>query len=356
MDQLTKYQNRVFKVLNEQEFIIENRERKIIQKGTTNGRRYFFMVAKRLEKGKIIERFVKIPKNNTKKILLPFQRQIEIANYLKANKVIRTREVVVANYDPKKGVPFAIMETFPIDHSKIGFIEGNKEAQLLGSREAKQVVDQLFKFHSISIESLSPSLRKILKVYPGDYKGFRRQVFRYLNRKVRTLDGKGEVEIFHKVLERRLPIIDVKNKAKEILTHLEPLIDTKSNHATSIVHGDVSPNNLYVFDSGEVELLDFEWVGIFQNKAIAMIRDFGNLRARSWNNKKFRNALDEELVKKYRSQGQENLGRAIVQLSILRSHIHLSGAFENYELVKQEIPLQIRRKKLTEQDIVEAFQ
>ena len=86
-----------------------------------------------------------------------------------------------------------------------------------------------------------------------------------------------------------------------------------------------------------------------------MILDFGNLRARSWSNEKFRNALDNVLITTYSKIGQEKIGRAIVQLSILRSHIQLSGFFENYARPKQKDPLQTRRRKQTEHDIAKAF-
>ncbi|MBI2591367.1 MAG: hypothetical protein HYW34_01675 [Candidatus Brennerbacteria bacterium] len=355
MNRQIKYQKRVYDVLTEQKFIIGDTERKIIQKRTANGRRYFFMVAKRVEVKKTVERFIKIPENNRKKLLLPFQRQIEIAKYIKAHRIINTRGVVASNFDPKKGIPFVVMETFPARQSKIGFIESDKGVELLDVREAKHTIDQLFKFHSISIKSLPARLTKILKIYPGDYKGFRREVFRYLNKKVKPLDGKGKAEPFHKVLERRLEISEIKNKTKELLTRLESIINSKQNRVPSIVHGDMAPNNLYVFNSGDVELLDLEWVGIFKNKAIAMILDFGNLRARSWSNEKFRNGLDDELVKKYHVKGQEEIGKAIVQLSILRSHVQLSGFFENYERAKQKDSLQTRRRKSTERDIAKAF-
>lgn len=244
-----------------------------------------------------------------------------MAKYIKTHRVINTRGVVTSNYNPRKGVPFVVMETFPTHQSKIGFIEEDKGVELLTVREAKQTISQFHKFHSISIKSLPPHLRKILKIYPGDYKSFRREVFRYLNKKVKPLDGKDKVEPFHKVLERRLGISEVKNKAKKLLMQLGPIIDSKQNRIPSIVHGDMAPNNLYIFNSGDVELLDLEWVGTFKNKAIAMILDFGNLRARSWSNEKFRNALDDALIQTYRSKGQEEIGKAIMQLSILRSHI-----------------------------------
>lgn len=118
------YLQRVSRVLAEQNFIIGDKERKIIKDRISNGRRYFFMVGKRKEGNALVERFIKIPENSTKKLLVPFQRQIEVARYIKSKRIITTRGVISANYDLKRGAPFVIMETFPTGHSEIGFIEG----------------------------------------------------------------------------------------------------------------------------------------------------------------------------------------------------------------------------------------
>ena len=350
-----KYERKIINVLTNQNFIMGDSEKRLIKKRTSNGRRYFFMVAKHIEGNKIIERFVKVPENNTKKLLLPFLRQIEIAKYLKSKQIINTRGIIASNTDPKNGVPFVVMETFPTDYQKIGFIDGNKGVELLSAREATHTIDQLIKFHSIEIHSMPSKIKKILKIYPGDYKSFRRGIFRSLNKKVLPLDGGIKPEEFHIVLQRRIGITEIKLKTKELLARLEPVINSKDNQIVSIVHGDMAPNNLYIFDSGDVELLDLEWVGLFKNKAIAMILDFGNLRARSWNNKKFRGALDNVLISKYKEQGQEELGKAVVKLSILRSHLLLSGFFENYTRAKQIDSIQIKRRESTEQDIIKAF-
>ena len=55
MTALVRYRNRVFKVLGEQNFILEKKDKQIIEKRTSNGRRYFYMVAKRKEKDKTID-------------------------------------------------------------------------------------------------------------------------------------------------------------------------------------------------------------------------------------------------------------------------------------------------------------
>lgn len=351
---ITNYRKKVYKLLEKQNFIISNKEKKIIQERTSNGRRFFFMVAQRLEDGKPVARFVKIPKDNSKKLLTPFKRSIEFARYVKERHIIDTRGVIAFNYDPKKGTPFVVMETFPTDKSKIGFIMEDRGTELLSEHEAHRIVDQMERIHTIPVKSLSPKLRKTLQMYRGDYRSLQKDILRFLNKKVQPLDAPKR-EAFYIVAERHLKIRNFREKIKALLTQLQPIIDSKQNRVTALVHGDMSPNNLYIFDSGDVELLDLEWVGIFNNKAIAMVLDFGNLRARSWSNEKFRDSLDSALIKIYRQQGQEQLGKAIVQLSILRSHLQLSSCFENYKLPKQKIPLQTRRRKATERDIIKAF-
>ena len=176
------YEKKVYTILKDQDFVIGDKEKLIIEERISNGRRYFFMVASRIENGIEIDRFVKIPQNNAKKLLLPFQRQIEFSKYLKTNKIINTRGVVSANYDPKKGIPFAIMETFPKDNSKIGFIENNRGVELLTRREAENTVNQIEKFSEIQIESLPGTLRKVLKKYKGDYESLKKEIYKSLNK------------------------------------------------------------------------------------------------------------------------------------------------------------------------------
>ncbi len=237
------------------------------------------------------------------------------------------------------------METFPTGHSKIGFIENNDGTEFLTNREAKMVMEQLKKFHNINIEDLPPTLKKTLKKYKDDYKSFEKEINTALNKRVVPLDAKNKkAEPTHFVLERRLGIEDLKEKVKKVFTSLKPIIDIKENRSTTLVHGDMAPNNLYVFDSGDVELLDLEWVGLCNNKAIAVIRDFGNLHARSWGNDHFRKSLETTLLKQYADIGKKELGKAILALSILRSHINIAGFFENYPWEKQKDPEQTIRR------------
>jgi thiamine kinase-like enzyme len=353
---LDRYRKKVYKVLEEQVFIIGEEEQQIIETRISNGRRYFYLVAKRKEGNKLVERFVKIPINNTRKLLLPFVRQIEFARYAKQHKIINTRGVITANIDPKKGVPFVIMETFPRTHAKIGFIEGNKGTEFLTAREAQKTMQELFKLHEIKISALPHSLRGVLVKERRSYNGFRKQLIRDLNKKVRPLDYKGKKVLFAHIIETRLGIRNIKGKVNSLYERLDSIITRSDNKGLCLAHGDVAPNNLYVFDTGEIELLDLEWVGVFSNKALAMMFDFGNLHSRSWKNKIYRTALEDVLLDYYTNQGKEEVGRAIIALSILTTHLHHSSYFENYEWDKQRTEEETVRRSVTEQEILKAWE
>ncbi|MCL5006675.1 MAG: hypothetical protein M1153_00800 [Patescibacteria group bacterium] len=150
---LERYRRRVNNVLQEQRFIIGDEEKVLIKKRTSNGRRYFYMVADRREGKRVVRRFIKIPENNTKKLLLPFQRQIEIAGYLKKKKIINTRGVIVYNFDPKKGTPFAVMETFPSGHAKSVLSKITRESNISGSARRNESLPNLSDF------TIYPSVR-----------------------------------------------------------------------------------------------------------------------------------------------------------------------------------------------------
>ena len=123
-----------------------------------------------------------------------------------------------------------------------------------------------------------------------------------------------------------------------------------------LVHGDSCPGNTFYSDSGEVEFIDWGHSGVTKNELLALIHDFGNMRARAWNNKEYREAMDNAVLEHYSSLGQEEAGRAVVALGILRSHCCLAGFFENYDISKQRMEQEKARKESTEQDVRKAFE
>lgn len=351
--QQESFQKRILKVLREQSFILDEREMDLIKRRSNNSR-YFFMVAKRIEDGKQVDRFIKIPQNKTKLLLGPFERQIKFAEYIKNHTNLKTRGIIKYNLDNKKGMPFAIIETFPSEKSKIGFIEGSDKVEMLGVREAKNIIHDLEVFHSIDFNKIPKELKKVIRIKTKG-KGFdyvKKSVKNSLSFKVFPLDSIGNKKILvHKLLEKRTGIKDFKKIINETLNKIESRVNEKRNAGRYVIHGDMAPNNLYVYDNGEVEFLDLEWVSLFENRIVAMVYDFGNMRIRSWKNKKFREALDSELIRVYKERGEEDVARLIIGLSILRSNVIFSSFFENYPWDKQMLETETERRKVAEEEI-----
>jgi len=145
--------------------------------------------------------------------------------------------------------------------------------------------------------------------------------------------------------------INFKEAVEELLDKWSAIMNDEKFQGRFMTHGDLSPNNMYVADNGKVRFLDREWTGVCGNKLLALVYDYGNLRARAWNNKEFREALD----KKLKQELGEEAGSAVISLGILRSHCNLAGFFENYPLDEQEKNYQSQRRLGTEDDIIKAF-
>ena len=145
--------------------------------------------------------------------------------------------------------------------------------------------------------------------------------------------------------------MNFREATNSLLEKSSQIMDKDQFQGRFMTHGDLSPSNIYVADSGGITFLDREWTGASGNKLLALIYDYGNLRARSWNNKEFRETLDDELKK----QLGDEAGKTVISLGILRSHCNLAGFFENYPLEVQENEIETQRRLGTEEDIIKAF-
>lgn len=356
-DPREKFTENVHELLDRENFIIDPEDKELFAEQIKTNKRYIYVVGEHQEGDQKMERFLKIPVNDNPDIDEPFRRQIEFERFLKKDGRIKTRDVITANTDRQQGMPFAIMETFSGADAEIGFIANHEDMELLTDREARSCIKTLEKLQQINTKSLPPELLDVMPKFNGNYQNLLEDMISTLNEKVVALDSPNQKEeSFHTVLNRRLGAENFKERTLELVEYWKNIIKKQENKGNFLVHGDLSPVNLYVYDNGEVEFLDWEWSGVCDNRAIATIIDFGNLRARAWNNKEFREGLDAALIESYKSRGQEELGRAIVSLGILRSHMGLAGFFENYDLNKQRQEEEQRRRDLTENDIVKAWE
>lgn len=301
------------------------------------------------------ERFLKIPINE--ELDEHFKRQIELTEFLEQDGSIPIRRIIDANVDRAQGLPFAIMETFDESDARIGYISSYEGGELLAEKEAKGTVEALKKLHEVNFVDASPELLESLKQFAENHEEFRDEIMEIIDQKVKPLDPPGgkRKELFHETLGRRFGAENYKAKVQELLERWQNVIQASIKEKPMLVHGDLGPGNIYVHDTGEIEPLDYEQAGISHNEIIATVIDFGNFRARSWNNPGFQESLDSAILDYYKLQDKEEVGKAIVSLGILRSHMLLSGFFENYPLPKQREEEQIKRREETEDDIIKAW-
>jgi len=339
---------------NEQ-FSVDPELNKIIEEQIESGR-YVTVVGERQEGDNKIECFFKAPAKASKEIDEPFIRQVLLGKFLKEDGRVETRGIISANIDRQEGPLYAVMETLESSEARVGFITNAEDMELLTPIEAQNCIKVLDQLQNIDVSEIPDHVQEALRIFDGNTDNFCESLVDVLEKRVKALDTEGEDEPYHQVLNRRLGISNFKEKTIQLLDALRNVIKNEEQKKESLVHGDLAPNNLYVYDNGDVEFLDLEWAGICKNKAIGTIIDFGNLRARAWNNKEFRYALDEALLKKHQEEGREELGRAIISLGILRSHMRLAGYFENYSLEKQQKEEEMNRRESTEVDIVRAWE
>lgn len=355
-DPKEKFREAVNKLLEKEQFSFTPEAQETIREQIESDDRFVCVVGTRKEKDTEVDRFLKIPTRETEEIDQPFKRQVLFGKFLKKDGRIKTRDIVAENLNREEGLPYAIMETFKSGEAKVGFITNAEDMELLRAEEAQSCIETLERLHSIDLEAVPADVKKVLRHFSGSAEDFFDAILSNLNETVRALDADGREELYYQVLNRRLSVLDFREKVRQLLDIFQEVIRKEEGGKEVLVHGDLSPTNLYVYDNGEVEFLDLEWSGTCNNEALAMIIDFGNLRARAWNNRDFREALDTAILEKYKKEGREDVGKAVVALGILRSHMGLAGFFENYPLEKQRNEEEKRRRESTESDIVKAWE
>ncbi len=193
--------------------------------------------------------------------------------------------------------------------------------------------------------------------YPDYFAGRYRELKREREEKISRGDEieHGEVPVWM-TMEYRLGVKDLRKAVGELFAKYEKVVASfQQKKKYFLVHGDCCPRNTFYGDAGKVELTDFGDSGVTKNELLAMVHDFGNMRARAWNNRAYREALDEAIIEHYRAAGNEEAGRAVVALGILRSHMCLAGFFENYDESTQREAAQRARKESTEGDLSKTF-
>ncbi|OGY25958.1 MAG: hypothetical protein A2Z24_02465 [Candidatus Woykebacteria bacterium RBG_16_44_10] len=361
-----KFADRITTLLEEKKFFFDRDE--FDKQIADESRRYLTLRGMMMpdEKDRLpYDRFFKAPmpqkdSEKQKAVNLAFRRQTLAHYYLDMHTNLPLAEVWEFNTDSENGQMYAIMAAYQ-EGSGIGFLSKSEDARKLDERHAQLAVKAIRELAHQEKE-IKPELAEVLEKRPPyqDYEGFLRNVTDILDKQV---NGAGEFysedkKPLHQILGERTGIVDFRGKTLQLVRQLQPVIE-KAQEGIHLVHGDLAPNNLFLGDgikAAPLMFLDFEWAGISGNQILAEVYDFGNLRARAWNNEAFRNALDTEMIDSYKVEDREETGRAIVALGILRSHMSLAGFFENYPPEKSSQPVQAERREVTEKDIGRAWE
>ncbi|OGY21873.1 MAG: hypothetical protein A2126_00645 [Candidatus Woykebacteria bacterium GWB1_45_5] len=360
-----EFANKATSLLEEKKFYFDRDE--FDRQIADEGRRYLTLRGMMMpeEKDRLpYDRFFKAPlpqkdSERENKVKETFRRQVLAHDFLDGHTDFPVSEVIEFNTDATNGPMYAIMAAYQ-EGSGVGFLNKPEDAEKLNERHAQLVVRAIRELAHQEKE-IKPELAEVLEKRPAyqNYEGFLRNIADILDKQV---NGAGEFysedkKPLHQILENRTGILDFREKSLQLVQRLQPTIE-KAQQGIHLVHGDLAPNNLFLGDGVEaLELmaLDFEYLGISGNEVLAAVYDLGNLRARSWNNEAFRNALDREMIESYKADGQEEVGKTIVALGTLRSHMNLAGFFENYKPEKSSQPIQKERRELTEKDIAKAW-
>lgn len=335
-------------------------------------RRYIALKTFMLKGDKLIDVFFKALKPNYKieefeRDQSAFMREMETMAFLKEHTDLPILKIESNNLNADEGL-YNLTETLP--DAEIGFIHSKEDMLKLRPEHAQQAVEQMFKLYGVKLpDDIDEQIHDIQDPFEH-FEGYKENLWNLLDNKenadcteVRALDSavneEGEVvpEIYADVLARRFEMSGEKFRQKitDLLARWQPIVEKYDDGDWVLTHGDLSPSNMYIGKDDKAQFLDWEWAGKTKNQVLAMVYDYGNLRARAWNNPNFQEALDIGIKAKFAELGDSEAGRAAVSLGILRSHALLAGFFENYEPVKQLELSEIERREKTEEAICLAF-
>ncbi len=337
-----------------------------------NDRRYVALNAVIASAGGRVDAFFKALKPNFRREesgrdQAAFVREMETMVFLKERTDLPALKIYANNIDAFEPL-YNLTATLP--EAEIGFIHSRADTEKLKPEHAKQAVDQLFVLNAVNLpEDIDERIHDLQDPFEH-YEGYQENLWNLLDNKeepdcteVRPLDGKrdreGNIkpEVYIDVLARRFGMggKEMRQKVGALLERWRPVAEKYDGGGWVMTHGDLSPNNMYVGGDNKTILLDWEWAGKTRNKLMALVYDYGNLRARAWNNPEYQAALDQEIKDRFAGLGDPEAGSAVVSLGTLRSHANLAGFFENYEPDKQLEPEETERRRLTEAAISRAF-
>jgi len=344
--------DRISLILKAEGFIFEDADVQSLLKGNQKGVRYGNMVLERVEAGGRQKRFIKIMLDGTQRTFKLFERQVKIASALHDDKDFHSPTLEVIKHSFKPPVPYAVFETRE-DGNGFGFM--HDDPAFYGSCTEEQIqklVKVICSFHQAGF-GIRQSTLKLTRLIHSSIRFYKKEFSKLLGTEIihRSKDGNETTKSVEELLVLYAGMPNVRARLMQILEDdFIQVINSRTNKGFYLVHADMQIDNVYKHQNGDFELLDFEWVGRVDDPVVAIMYDYGNLRARAWSSTSFQNILDKAMLEVGSNMYPDSVEmiKAGMRLGVIRSSLMMS----RYHM---DVVNTLEKDKRTEQDYFDMY-
>lgn len=332
-------------ILSKERFVYTDDTIATLLKGNQKGVRYGNVVLDRREGDTTQKRFFKVIIDGTLRTYKLFRRQVEIANALHRDKNHTFPTIVAVKHSFATPVPYAVFETreqgetFGFMHDSPAFYETFKE------EEMDKLVDVIYSFH-LSGKKLDTSIWGYTQKLSSSVWHYKQEAQQFLDTviKHKIKDGSFMEKSVKDILAEKFNIPNIEKSIMNVFTKMwHEVNSSRAEGYKYLVHADMQIDNVYRRADGMFELIDFEWVGSADNPVIAIMYDYGNLRARAWSSPKFQQMLDTSMHAQGIKHYDEKVVTSALTLGKLRSSLMMSRYHMDYHNT-------VKKDKRTEED------
>lgn len=338
--------NQISNILRKENFVYLPEDIDNLLKGNQKGIRYGNIVLIRNENNHQVKRFFKVMLDGTLRTFRLFRRQVEISNALNKDEKFNSPTIEVLKYSFNNRVPYGIFETRE-DGNNFGFMHDNPAFyEKFSEQDMQNLVRSIYSFHNAGLE-MDLKIWKYTQNISSDFLYHKKQILNDLDQKIthKTVNGKTTENSVRELIETYTGLQKIDALVENVLDkNWEKVLSSRIKNKKYLVHADMQIDNVYKHKDGTFELLDFEWVGGSDNPVIAIMYDYGNLRARAWSSPAFQELLDKKMLDVGKIYYKDiNIINAGLTLGMLRSSIMMARFHMDFINT-------VKKDKRTEQD------
>ncbi len=333
-------------ILTKENFVFGSNDVQTLLEGNQKGVRYGNIVLIRREAGQEIKRFFKVMLDGKLRTFKLFRRQVEVSRVLHKYGKLPYLTIQVRGYSLISPVPYGIFETresgdgFGFMHDRPEYYRGLSEIDI------ENIVQSIYAFHKAG-DDIYAEIRPYVRESSASLSLYEKEILKNLHKKITYQSPlgvmvEGRVSEF---VEKLLGFKGIEGKILEIFrTNWWSVEESRSKKKKYLVHGDLSIDNLYKHRNGTFEPIDFEWVGVADNLVVAIMTDYGNLRARAWSAPQFQETLDKKMFEVGKKYGVE---QKVIEAALILGKLSMGVPFCRFHL---DFLNTVRKDKHTEQD------